>query len=237
MSSVKNIGIVLTGSITPNISISHMDPVKRRQEYLKAIKYYANFAKVYFLENSTYPLLTDQEFLGLKNCVLRKIPLSAHPERGKGYQEFEMLTHWVKTEVVLPDRFIKITGRYHVLNFKDIFKECLAQPSPCFLIDCLKYKALALTWLFCIETQMYQEKLHDLYLGCNDDAGDWVERILFRRLFKGNIEFSFFRNEPKIARIDGTTGCLIRPPAVRHWVKAFLRCANRVFDKKYIVYR
>ncbi|MBK6799323.1 MAG: hypothetical protein IPG76_21700 [Acidobacteria bacterium] len=41
--------------------------------------------------------------------MIRKFPLSASREKGKGYQEFEMLDSWIISEFDIPGRWIKIT--------------------------------------------------------------------------------------------------------------------------------
>ncbi|MCY7369077.1 MAG: hypothetical protein LH474_13100, partial [Chamaesiphon sp.] len=55
------IPIILTGTIIPNtnVRLQHINPEQRRKEYLDCINYYRNFAPVYFLENSSYPVEED----------------------------------------------------------------------------------------------------------------------------------------------------------------------------------
>ena len=233
-----DIGIVLTGTINPNASfIVHSDVNARRKEYLAALEYYKDFAPVYFLENSTYNVLSDSEFNSIKNVFLRKFPVSEHCSCGKGYQEFETISRWVESEVVLPRRFIKITGRYIVLNFKDIFRECSNPRSDHFIIDQFIQTQKALTSLFCIDTNCYKRNLSDVYLGCNDEAGDWIETVLYSKLLAGKVNSSIFRNEPVFMGIVGSTGIDFRSHYVKHLIKVLLRRINRFFNKKFILFR
>ena len=116
------IPIVLTGTIIPNTNIrmKHLDAEKRRKEYLNCINYYRNFAPVYFLENSSYPVEEDLEFTSIPNVEIRKFPVSSFPEKGRGFQEFEMIDSFIKNEKNIPNKFLKITGRYFYTNIKDI---------------------------------------------------------------------------------------------------------------------
>ena len=124
--SPPSIVIVLTGTIVPNVTINsrHNNAEKRRKEYLECICFYTKFSKVYFLENSSYPLDDDDEFKNIPNLIIRKFPPSSFPEKGKGFQEFEMLDGWLKSETDPIDYFIKVTGRYLYPKFHKIWAEC-----------------------------------------------------------------------------------------------------------------
>lgn len=131
------IPIVLTGTIIPNTNIrmKHLDAEKRRKEYLNCINYYRNFAPVYFLENSSYPVEEDLEFTSIPNVEIRKFPVSSFPEKGRGFQEFEMIDSFIKNEKNIPNKFLKITGRYFYTNIKDILNECYQNKDRCFIIN------------------------------------------------------------------------------------------------------
>ena len=119
----NDLAIVLTGTIVPSAPFTvHNDPRIRRREYLEAIRFYSEFAPVYFLENSPYPLGDDAEFNQFPNVRLRQRPLSTKPERGKGYQEFEMIDGWLLNEPQPPRRWVKITGRYLYRNLPCCWK-------------------------------------------------------------------------------------------------------------------
>ena len=51
------IPIVLTATVIPNgVTAAASDPEKRLREYMAAVAFYLDFASVFFLENSAYPL-------------------------------------------------------------------------------------------------------------------------------------------------------------------------------------
>lgn len=233
-----DIGIVLTGTIVPNSTfVVHSDAGKRRLEYLAAIKYYKEFAPVYFLENSSYPLLSDPDFNGIEGVFLRKLAVSKYYSRGKGYQEFEMVKRWLEAEVALPRRFIKITGRFIILNFKNIFHECLHSQLNPFLIDRFFKTSKALTRLFYASTDYYSSRLSDFYLDCNDESGDWAELVLYKKMLVAKIDSMIFRSEPIFTGIDGSTGTDICDNPIKHSISSLLRRINRCFSKKYILFR
>lgn len=230
--------IVLTGTIIPNAPLAaHRDAEKRKEEYLTAINFYKQFAQVYFLENSAYPVLNDPDFMNLEGVILRKLPPSEHPERGKGYQEFEMIDAWVASEVSLPRGFIKVTGRYIVSNIEEIIKECQSGDSGAFIIDRFPRSEVAITRLFYIQADYYRRHLLGVYRDCHDMDGRWVERVLYRRLLEGDLKANFFFHEPSFSGVEGGTGILIAPDRARYFIKAVHRRINWMFEKRYLLCR
>lgn len=232
-----DIGIVLTGTIVPNSTfVVHSDIDKRRLEYLEAIKFYKKFAPVYFLENSSYPLLSDPDFNDIKGVFLRKFPVSQYYNRGKGYQEFEMIKRWLETDSDIPRRFIKITGRYRILNFKNIFHECQCLPPSRFLIDRFLKSSKALTQLFYGDTDYYHNALSDFYLDCNDDNRNWAEFVFYQKMLAAKTDATIFRCEPLFKGMSGSTGADLYDGAIKHLIKSILRKLNRCLTKQYILY-
>ena len=234
---IPDIGIVLTGTINPNTTfVVHSDANERKKEYLEAINYYKNFGTVYFLENSTYDVLSDSDFNSINNVFLRKFSPSEFYDKGKGYQEFEMISAWVKLEPVMPKRFIKITGRYMINNFGKIYKECLARNSEPFLIDIIKKNSVAHTCCFCVNTSYFKKYLISLYLDCNDKNGDWVEKILYKKILLDKIGSKFFFHEPRYDGLGGSTGVSLKSSNCKHVIKVLLRRINYIFNEHYILY-
>jgi hypothetical protein len=64
------------------------------------------------LENSTHALESDPAFQPADGFHVRHFPPSAHPERGKGFQEFEMLdAKTTQVNIVFnQDWYCKISG-------------------------------------------------------------------------------------------------------------------------------
>ncbi len=234
----EDLAIVLTGTIVPNAPFTaHNDPQIRRREYLEAINFYRKFAPVYFLENSTYALCDDAEFNKLSNVMLRKRPVSSSPERGKGYQEFEMIDGWLLDEPKPPRCWMKITGRYMYRNFADLFDDCCRAGQAQIIIDRCALSQIARSYLFCVESEFYQKHLVGLYRECDDEAGEWVERVLYRRLDTLTKSAArLFSLEPRQTGISGTTGSSIETKLSRYQIKRILRKLNYLLDRRQLWY-
>lgn len=236
--NTDDLAIVLTGTIVPSAPFTaHNDPQVRRREYLEAINFYRGFAPVYFLENSTYPLEDDAEFRDLSNVRLRKRPLSSQPGRGKGYQEFEMIDGWLRDEPQPPRRWIKITGRYMYRNFAALLADCRRERQAQIIIDQCAISKYARSYLFFVESRFYLEHIAGIYRECDDDAGEWIERVLSRHL--ANLPKScarLFSLEPRLTGVSGTTGGSVETRRSRYMVKRVLRKLNYLLDHRQLWY-
>ncbi len=234
-SNLHNLGIVLTGTIIPNTTLhtQHLDPEARRQEYLSAIHFYRNFAPVYFLENSAYDLKGDRAFKDIPNVKIHQFKASC-PNRGKGFQEFEMLDQWIKLEPNLPERWIKITGRYIYPNFKEILNECIRNQDIPLMINQYLFANHSDTALFCIETNCYRNNLCELYQLCDDSQGLLIEKVLNAKLKQlSKKDFRRFLSHLHCEGIAGHTGKAIR----NQWVDSLnsrIRDINYWVDRRYI---
>lgn len=230
--------IVLTATIAPNLTgpVS-MNPEFRLAEYRQVLQFCQQFAPVIFLENSGYPLERHPEFSDSSRLRVRRFPPSANPERGKGFQEFEMLDAWLKTEPNPPDRWLKITGRYRVLNLKAILAECRNSSDFAMLIDQLARSRFARTYLFCASSAFYHDHLAGLYQRCNDQTGNWIERVLFQSLNQQPKQsVRCFATQPRIQAVAGYSGAPFPTSLVQWNIKQVLRSLNRVVDKRRLWY-
>lgn len=236
---IDDIAIVLTGTIIPNAPFTaYSDPLKRRREYLEAIRFYGQFAPVYFLENSTYTLSDDAEFNELANVAIRQRPISAAPGRGKGYQEFEMIDGWLISEPQPPLRWIKITGRYRYRNFARLLADCRSEHKAEMIIDrCARFKYVR-SCLFYTTTEFYLKHIAGIYLGCDDeDADSWIEYVLYRRLASLPLSNTrVFSVEPHLTAVSGMTGTLMDTRPGRYLLKQVLRRVNYAFDQRRLWY-
>lgn len=231
-----NLSLVLTGTIVPSAATTaQTNPGERLAQYLEAVQFYQQYAPVIFLENSNYPLEKHPEFAESDRLRVRRFPPSKSSERGKGYQEFEMLDAWLTSEPQTPERWLKITGRYRVLNIGRVLHEC-QRSAPRLLIDQARRGRVARTYLFCTETAFYRQHMAGLYLQCDDRTGEWIERVLFRKLKDvPTKEFSLFKTQPRIAAVAGSGGVFPTGRGQR-FLKQILRSVNRAFDKRYLWY-
>ena len=234
----NNTTIVLTGTIIPNSNFTeHIDPHKRRREYLNSIHYYRQFGQVYFLENSRYSVLSDKEFTDIPDLVIRKFPPSKCFEQGKGFQEFEMLDKWIESETTLPQKWLKITGRYIYYNFDKILNDCHSNQKSKIIIDQCNFLKIARTSLFCVNNDYYKQNIYGIYQLCDDRTGNWVERVLYRKLMTlENSDFQIFSVHPSFVGTSGSTGQSYQNNSLIDIVKLVARKINYFLDKKYVCY-
>ncbi len=232
------IPIVLTGTVIPNgVTVDAATIEKRVADYVAAVEIYQRFATVFFLENSKYPLEQHPEFRGTDRLLVRRFPPSPVPERGKGYQEFEMLDSWLASETRPPEKWLKITGRYRFRNISAILNECQRDTNAGLLIDQIPRAGWARAFYFCARTEFYRAKLRGLYAQCDDRTDTCIEKVLFQELKNVKAgEVRSFATQPLIEAIVGSSG-LPFPTGRSQWYgKQILRRLNRMIDKKYLWY-
>lgn len=232
------ISIVLTGTIVPNsVLTAHADAQIRKKEYLRAIHFYTKFAQVYFLENSTHPVESDPDFTSIKNLIIRKMPVSLCYDKGKGYQEFEMLDRWLDQEQDLPLRWFKISGRYIFKNFDAIVKDCWYDEKCDLVIDRMSYYGIAFTDIFLISTECYIRCFKGIYTKCDDIIGACIEKIVYHRLAQQDCKsFRLFGIVPKISAISGSSAELKDDNEIIYYLKSILRFVNIRFNPHYLLH-
>ncbi len=236
----SEIPVVLTATIKPTVTgAAAMNPETRLAEYRRVVQFCRQFAPVYFLENSTYPLDDHPEFANSGELRIRRFAPSQNPERGKGFQEFEMLDTWLASDPQPPARWLKITGRYQLLNLAATLAECRKDQSRSLVIDQLYREQMSRTYLFCVQSAFYRAQLQGLYRQCDDRNGDnyYIERVLFRHLTQVPADqVRLFKTQPRLRAVAGTSG-VAYPSGRLHWlVKQGLRSLNHLVDKRYLHY-
>jgi hypothetical protein len=232
----RSVPLVLTATIVPNGDLgAHVDWRARRREYLSALDFYRRFGRVYFLENSSYDVLHDPDFLQRDDVVMRKFPSSPHASFGKGFLEFELLDQWFQQENDRPTRWIKITGRYRYTNIRGVLEECQEHDAAPVIVDQYRRTRRARTGIFCVDSHLYDTTLRGMYRECNDATGEWAERVMYRRLATlPATQVRLFGVEPGLHGISGTTGQEIWMGQSRQRLKTMARTLNRVFDQRYL---
>lgn len=232
------IPIVLTATVIPNNpGAGPVNIEARLREYISALEFYLRVAPVIFLENSSYPLEQHPEFQESDRLRVHRFQPSRSPERGKGYQEFEMLDAWISSEARPPKHWLKITGRYQILNISSILNECSENAGIGLLIDQIPRTTAARTYLFYVSTEFYKTKVHGLYRKCDDQAGAWIERVLFREL-KGlpSSQVRAFATQLRLQATVGTSGQPFPVGRGQWFGKQILRRMNRLIDRQYLWY-
>jgi hypothetical protein len=231
-----SIAIVLTGTIIPNTTnqLLHCDSDARKKEYLTAINFYSQFAPVFFLENSSYSLLKNQEFQNISNTLIRKFSPSQFSEKGRGFQEFEMLDRWVNSEINMPKRWLKITGRYIYENIEDILDECSQDNMVNLLINQYRFSDVTESAIFCTNTEYYVRKIYGVYSECDDRTGWFIEKALYQRLRSVDANVcQRFEQSLLCTGIEGFSGQEMR----RDWrdrINRRVAAMSYMLDKKYL---
>jgi len=238
MSSFPEIPIVLTATITPNVAgAAAGNPEERLAEYLRVLQFCQQSGPVIFLENSSYPLKQHPAFKETARLRVHQFPPSAKPERGKGYQEFEMLDAWLAAEPQPPARWLKITGRYHLTNLDRLLNECRCEQNYSLLIDQLVKQRHARTQLFCATTAFYQEHIKGLYQQCDDRTDIWIENVLFQKLQKlPSAKVRIFKTQPRFIARLGSTGLALPRGNIQWLAKQCLRRFNLLVDERHLRY-
>lgn len=203
--------LLITGTIVPNSNfVAHINVGERRKEYLDSLNFYSTeFPNddLYFLENSSFDFSLDKEFEKLfqdKKITLLKFPLSDKFSQGKGYQEFEMLDACIASLIGKYDLFVKITGRYKVLNLRQLLQNnCTG-----LIADSQKKHKVTQTNVFYVKGEFYQKFLKNLYLDANDSSGIFIEHVVYNKLVSLNLwhKINLFYRNPIITGFSGSYG-------------------------------
>ena len=208
---VNKRALLITGTIVPNSNyVAHTNVEERRNEYYASLVFYSNNFKednLFFLENSAYDFDKDAEFQKLlsdNKITLLKFPVSDKFNQGKGYQEFEMLdaaVEWLSAEY---NSFIKITGRYKVINLKQLTSfECEG-----LVADFHKKSKITQTNVFYVSANFYNCYLKNLYLQVSDSEGVYIEKIVYDKIQAEKLEkkVNLFSFNPIIVGVSGSYG-------------------------------
>lgn len=208
---MKKLAVLVTGTIVPNSNfVAHQNIDNRRQEYIDGLNFYREQLPeidIYFLENSSYDFENDKEltaFFSSKNIILIKFPVSDKFSEGKGFQEFEMLDNSIERLSSQYENFVKITGRYKVLNIKKL----LTQGLKYFIGDSHKKMAVTQTNVFITTAAFYKHHLKGLYLKVNDSEGKFIEHMVYNKIRDEKLfnQVDLFFENPLITGFSGSYG-------------------------------
>jgi len=203
--------LLITGTVVPNSNfVVHTNIEQRLEEYYEGLLFYsAEFPNddIYFLENSIYDFSTDKKFQQLfsdKKITLLKFPVSDKTEQGKGYQEFEMLDNAIKQLSGKYYSFIKITGRYKVLNLFELTDFVCTG----LVADCHKKTKVVQTNVFYSTMDFYNKHLKGLFSKADDSKGIFIEHVVYRKIVSSATknEITLFASNPIITGTSGSYG-------------------------------
>lgn len=224
--------LLITGTVVPNALVmgpNDNDIEIRRKQYLSSLSFYSETLDdpIYFLENSAYDFSDDEDFQQLfdeKRITLIKHALSDQVERGKGYQEFEMIDQAVVNLATQYRSFVKITGRYQYQNIRELV-ECDCRG---LVMDMQRRHNMAFTSIFSTTFAFYQEYISGLYVDADDSQGEWIENILYRSL-KKRLKNKEFRKSMELFPISPE-------PEINTKIKRLkfrIRCVERIILRRF----
>jgi hypothetical protein len=196
--------VLVTATVQPDSrALAQLkDPILRKNEYIKSLKWLAtqnaHIGHVVFCENSGYDL-REFEDLGsvfAKRGLSLEVRAVQPPDKsvflGKGWGE-SLMIRWAleNIESLKPyDSFIKITGRYKILNMPKILKTVRTALAihPDLKFICQNFhKAPRLhadTVLFWSNRRFYMDHLLDTYTQVDDYRGFYIEHAIAERLLR-----------------------------------------------------
>ncbi len=222
--------LIITATIQPNsVMVAQNDVQVRKEEYLKALQFYIQHyqSPIYFIENSNFNFKEDADFqaiFGTRKVNLIQYPSSTEFEKGKGYQEFEILDQTIQKLTNEFDEFIKVSGRYIVTNF-DEFK---AQKNNGIVMDRHKKRKVAITSFFSCRFKEYHDYIAGSYKDVNDAAGIFIEHVVYQRLKNINpTKIDLLVKNPVYEGVSGSYGGSLN----RHPLKMKMTNVERKFLK------
>lgn len=221
------LAILLTATVKVQVNTGAFTTEQRAEMYASTLQYYVTKIggekkryPIIFCENSDYDL-TELKKEFEKNLDIEWIQIRPDsgvpfmPEKGKGYNEYLMIKEAVSRSEKLRDctHFMKITGRYAMLNIISMIKEVERRAEDKFFMGDIKdtkvYDMIGRKntdsghwgdsryWVANVE--YYKEKLLDCYKEIDDSQwGTWAEDYLLNmgRKYRTDNRFIFrFRTQ------------------------------------------
>lgn len=235
---MNKIVIVLTGTVSPSVIGGSFTASERYDMYSATLDYYARtIGKSYpivFLENSSADL-SEWDDKYKESLNLRVIQFRPDTDeyqgfdnsKGKGYNEYLMIKKGIIKMANSPElqhvtHFLKITGRYPMLNINKILAEGERRLKDVPLVfigdikDTCVYKiigrdTLSSHWgdsrFFISEIKYYRESMIDCYAQMNDyEPNQWAEHYFLRlsRDFRHDCRFQFrYRTQVRFGGVSG----------------------------------
>ncbi len=259
-----NTAILLTATVRPQVSDANFSVPERMEMYRSTLAYYAKtLGKEYpvvIVENSDIDLSPwQQEF---KDALRLEILQFTPPEletgnthedygfdnrKGKGYNEYLMIKLALERSQTLRQctHFLKITGRYPMLNIRQMLKETeqrgkdkkmMFDVKEFKLYEKLRGTSYGSRWgdsrFFLMSVAFYREKLMDFYQEMDDRIyGKFAEDCLYHLsvAYRKDKACSFrFRHQVQFGGQSGDACFDEHYDSVRNRVKSRLRSLLRI---------
>jgi hypothetical protein len=237
------LGIILTASIIPMVKGGYFTQEERMDMYMSALRYYAQKIgrtyPIFFVENTNADLTRlraeFQETLDLTVWQFRPDDPATYEgfdvSRGKGYNEYLMITKCVQDVARNPKyhdvtHFLKITGRYPMLNIRTAIHEierrvsrkeivCMLDIKDTKLYDVLHISGHSAQYgdsrFFVFEKNFYLEHMAEAYREMNDYVdGCYAEDYIFNLSLQYRHDNRFIFRFCTQVRFGGISGARYR---------------------------
>lgn len=205
--------------------VARSNPQQRLSEYEQVLNFYAENLPhdIILAENSGFePAQSEviQKYMHSGRVRLVAVPQSQNPEKGKGFQEFEMLDLVIEQLANDYESFVKITGRYRVPNAGSL----ITTPPKGIRIDRHRKMKVAITGFFHCRVDFYLKHLSGIFREADDERGIFIEHVLYRKLAQlPGDEVQLFKQNPEYSGVSGSHGNSMQ----RHPLKMKVRNAER----------
>jgi hypothetical protein len=213
----KEIIILLTGTI--NVSNKHYtslsNPTERKKQYMETILYYlSNFEfPVVYIENSGIDISNEMvEQINSKRLEIISFTGNNYSaELGKGLGEMKCIEYAINHSKFISDNsfIFKITGRYKILNLKNIISQYLENTEVDILVDFTKYLKYSASAIFGFTRPFANNYLFRFNHLLNDSKNYFFEHALAQAALIAigeGSQYALIKHYPKISAISGTTG-------------------------------
>jgi len=236
---MKNVSIVLTATIRPNVEfVARTDTEKRLEDYKKCVSFYlenTNY-QVIFAENSGFELTAAPQFNAiLKNDRFIWKSIEPHPDltKGKGFQEFYILDKIIESQL-LSEYMIKVTGRYLVRNINSLIPK-MKMPMH---IDLHRQMKVAITGCFGVQTDFYRDHFYGKYNLANDSEGRFIEHVVYDTIFDRKLltSVNLLPENPMYEGVSGSHGNSMTRNPYKMKIRSLERTINRALGiKKFLI--
>lgn len=223
------LAILLTATIKVQVLQGNFSAEERMQMYSSTLHYYSKVIghryPIVFLENSDYDLYElRQEFEGKLDIEFIQLhpngDIPFEPSKGKGYNEYLMIGGVDKSEKLCScTHFLKITGRYPMLNIlsivNEIEKRCMSLSFMCDIKETRLFNIIGYNndgyWrdsrFWATNIEFYKKELIDCYKWMDDSLrGRFAEDYLYQLsvINRKNPNYSFrFKHQMRVFRSFG----------------------------------
>lgn len=226
-----NLAILLTATIKVQVKGGHFTTNQRVNMYQSTLRYYSQTIgkklPIIFLENSDYDLsVLKNEFSDLLDIEFIQFrPDSGLPfdnSKGKGFNEYLMIGCGVEKSKKIKSctHFLKITGRYPMLNIVAICEEieryCDDIAFMCDIKETNIFRLLGYNndghWgdsrFWTANIDYYKEKLIDCYKWMDDSVGRYAEEYIYKLSVANRNDPTFIFRFKHQVRFDGFSGAV-----------------------------